>query len=89
MFPFSQLHKTLAKPKKRRTKKTSISPEKGTLGYHIRERRLTLALNPFQAAKNIEVSESTLWGWESNNCIPTEGNMEKIIKFLGYNPIQK
>lgn len=71
-----------------RTRKSSVPPEKGTLAYHIRERRLALKLNYTQAAKYLKVPQNTFWRWEVNGNIPTEENMEKIIAFLGYNPIQ-
>ena len=36
-----------------------------------------------------EVYKSTIDKWERGTCNPNEENQQKIIEFLGYDPIQK
>ena len=57
------------------------------IGDHVRKRRLDLGLLQKSVAKQLKVSETTIWQWENNESRPALRCMPSIIEFLGYNPI--
>jgi len=58
----------------------------GTLGDHIKSRRLTLKLFQRQVADNLGTDETTLFRWERGIARPQIRYFPQIIKFLGYDP---
>jgi len=58
-----------------------------TIGDHIRKRRLDLGLKQAEVARQIGVTESTVWNWE-HRTEPELRHMPKIIDFLGYVPFE-
>ena len=57
-----------------------------TLGDHIRKRRLDLALQQKDIAKDIGVNKATIANWELNHNFPELRYIPVIIEFLGYWP---
>ena len=75
------LEKKVPKPKN-----PQYRSELQTLGDHIRNRRLDLALEQKDVAKILRVTESTLWNWENNRNEPIVQHYPAIMNFLGYCP---
>ena len=70
-------------------------PKKGyplvpqSYGDYIKQFRLDYGYTQFEMAMEFEVYKSTIDKWERGTCNPNEENQQKIIEFLGYDPIQK
>jgi transcriptional regulator with XRE-family HTH domain len=58
-----------------------------TWGEHIRNKRLDLGLTQSDVARQLGVTESTVWNWESNATSPTWRSWKPIMRFLGYSPM--
>src|SRR5258708_26187665 len=61
----------------------------GTLGYHLRKRRLSLGLLREEIATQMGVYKTTIQNWENGVSNPQLQCVPKIIKFLGHNPISE
>jgi transcriptional regulator with XRE-family HTH domain len=59
--------------------------EPRTLGEHIRKRRLDLGLHQSEIARQIGVTESTVWNWE-HGTEPELIHIPAVLAFLGYVP---
>jgi transcriptional regulator with XRE-family HTH domain len=59
-----------------------------TLGDHIRKRRLDLGIFQKDVAQKIGVIAETVFRWESNESLPSVSQLPRIIRFLGYDPLQ-
>ena len=59
-----------------------------TIGDHLRKKRLDLKLFQKDVAKAIGVDTLTVCNWEKNRTTPKLYLLPKIIKFLGYDPLQ-
>jgi transcriptional regulator with XRE-family HTH domain len=57
-----------------------------TLGDHIRKRRLDLGLFQKDVARQIGVTEESVYNWETNRTEPEVRLIPRIIEFLGYTP---
>lgn len=64
-----------------------VVEEPVTLGDHLRRRRLKLGLYQKDVAIQIGVTTSTIWNWENNWSVIALSCRQKVIEFLGYNPI--
>lgn len=60
--------------------------EPGTIGEHIRKKRLILGLTQFQAAARMKVDPLTVLNWEKNRTTPPARAVPGVIRFLGYDP---
>jgi transcriptional regulator with XRE-family HTH domain len=60
--------------------------ELSCIGDHIRQKRLDLKLEQKEVAQIIQVSESTIWNWETNRMEPLARYYPAIMAFLGYCP---
>jgi len=58
-----------------------------TLGDHIRAVRLDRGLLQRQIAQQIGVSKATIHNWELNWRQPTLPQIQRVLKFLGYDPL--
>ena len=58
-----------------------------TLGDHLRKKRLDLKLLQKDAALILGVEAATIWNWENNYSSPKLHHIPRIIKFLGYVPL--
>jgi transcriptional regulator with XRE-family HTH domain len=58
----------------------------GTLGDHLKRRRLELGLLQREVAEQLGVSESTLRHWEKYTTTPAIRFVPRILEFLGYDP---
>lgn len=81
MVPFYVMLLELKTPKP----KGLLFPQK-TIGDHIRAKRLELALEQNDVAKQIGVSANTILNWELGHTSPPTHKGKRIIEFLGYNP---
>jgi len=64
----------------------SYPKELRTLGDHVRKRRLDLRLLQREVAALLDVSKSTLEGWEQNRHPPALRHIPAVVEFLGYSP---
>jgi transcriptional regulator with XRE-family HTH domain len=60
-----------------------------TLGEKIRKRRLDLNLRQIEVAKIVGCDEMTVVNWEKGHASPRINHMPNVLKFLGFNPLQK
>jgi len=58
----------------------------GTLGDHLRRRRLDLGLLQREVAERLGVAPGTVTNWELNRTSPALSSLPGIICLLGYNP---
>ncbi len=58
-------------------------------GDFLKQARLDNCLTRFELGLELEVYESTIDKWERGETEPNNTNKEKIIDFLGYDPIKK
>ena len=58
----------------------------GSLGEHLRKRRLDLGLTQEQAGARFGISFTAYNGWEGDRGSPGIGKWPKIFDFLGYDP---
>lgn len=75
---------------------TAIAPSKkgyplvlSRYGDFLKQARLDNCLTRFELGLELEVYESTIEKWERGATEPNSDNKQKIIQFLGYNPLQK
>jgi transcriptional regulator with XRE-family HTH domain len=59
----------------------------GSLGYHLRKRRLSLGLLQQDIAPQLGVQKTTIHNWENGIGEPQLECVPKIIEFLGHNPL--
>ena len=59
-----------------------------TLGDHIRKRRLDLGLLQKDIAGMVNATTSSVTNWEKNRTSPRLYLLPKIVKFLGYDPLE-
>jgi len=59
-----------------------------TIGDHIRKKRMDMKLLQKDVARVINVTEDCVTLWEKNHSSPQIKYFPRIIKFLGYNPIE-
>ena len=57
-----------------------------TWGEHIRKRRLDRNMTQLEAAKEMGVTESSVWNWESGLHEPETERIPAIVSFLRFNP---
>lgn len=57
------------------------------MGDHIRKRRLDLGLRQKDVAVIVNATTSTITNWEKNRNSPKLYLLPRIIKFLGYDPV--
>jgi len=60
-----------------------------TWGDWIKTRRLDLRLTKAQLSRKLNVSDITIYLWESNKVKPSLAQIPKIIEFLGRDPLEK
>ena len=60
-----------------------------TYGDHLRKKRLDLNLSQPQVAKIINITTDSITNWELNRNNPSLKQVQKIILFLEYTPINK
>lgn len=65
-------------------KETDFEP--GSLGEHLRKRRLVLGLTQGQGAKRLGINSWTVLNWEKGHTEPPFESMPAIVQFLGYDP---
>jgi len=71
----------------------SAPPKKGcplkpsTYGDFLKQARLKYSLTRFEMGMELEVYESTIDKWERGATEPNIKNKQKIIQFLGYDPM--
>ena len=82
-LPYSKSHNSVARPKSRLYPK-----ELKTIGDHIRAWRITSGLLQKDAARILSVCEDTVVGWEMRGTKPTIRQMPRIIKAIGYLPLE-
>jgi transcriptional regulator with XRE-family HTH domain len=58
-----------------------------TLGEHLKKRRLDLGLRQKDLARRLETSLFNIWNWERNVTGPSLRFLPRIIRFLGYSPL--
>ena len=58
-------------------------------GEHLRKIRMDLNLTQRELATILEVYTSSIDKWERGETEPNIKNRQKIIEFLGYDPMQK
>ena len=58
----------------------------GTLGEHLRKRRLDLRQTQEQVAARFHVSFTSYNGWEADRIAPNFAKWPELIRFLGYDP---
>lgn len=75
---------------------TSLAPHKKgypltptTYGHYLRQARLNKGLTQWQMGLELDVYTSTIDKWERGRTQPNYINKQKIITFLGYDPISK
>ncbi len=61
----------------------------GTLGEHLRKRRLELGLSQKEAARALGWSWRTVFNWENGKTKPAVESIPAIIEFLSYDPFGK
>ncbi len=68
-------------------KSTQTAPkEPKTLGEHIRKRRIECHLLQTQLAEFLGVDRISVQNWERGIYEPSPRVIEKVIRFLGYDP---
>jgi len=60
-----------------------------TLGDYLKQYRLENGYTAFQLSLELDVYNSTIYKWENNITKPQGKNLNKIIEFMGNDPIQK
>jgi DNA-binding transcriptional regulator YiaG len=87
-LPFCHLQiKALRSPYPHLWKCTQTVPkEPKTLGEHVRKRRLERHLLQYQLAKLLGVDRISVQNWERRVYEPSPRVIEKVIRFLGYDP---
>ena len=58
----------------------------GTIGEHLRRRRIDRGLTLDDAASLLGTSRSLLHGWEKGRRRPTTARRKAVVAFLGYSP---
>ncbi|MBA4850575.1 helix-turn-helix domain-containing protein [Emticicia sp. BO119] len=53
-----------------------------TFGAKLRNKRLELNLSTKDLSKLVDVSETTVFLWESNKVMPRASNLTKLIEFV-------
>ena len=81
-LPFCQISLKAPKPQPSQYPKSL-----NTLGDHIRKKRLDLGLLQKDVATQIGVAEATIYNWETQRTAPTLYSIPKVLKFLGYVPL--
>lgn len=69
--------------------KKGCPTEPSTLGDYLKQARLYCCLTRLELGLELEVYESTIDKWERGLIKPNSKNKQKIIQFLGYDPMQK
>jgi len=88
-LPFCYLTlKVLLKSYPRLWKCTQVVTDKPeTIGDHLKRRRLELHLFQIDLAKLFGVDVMTIGNWEHNTYPPAKRFVERIIEWLGYDPM--
>ncbi len=60
-----------------------------TYGEYLKQIRLDNGLTRLELALELDVYESAIEKWERGKAIPNSENKQKIINYLGYDPMQK
>jgi ribosome-binding protein aMBF1 (putative translation factor) len=60
-----------------------------TYGDYLKQARLDKRITQPELAQELNVFTSTIDKWERQKIKPNTKNKEKIIAFLGYNPIER
>lgn len=83
--PFAESHEYRMSFPRRILPPRGYPDELRTLGDHIRKRRLDLGMLQSHVARQIGVTESSIWNWE-HGTEPELIHIPAIIAFLGYEP---
>jgi DNA-binding XRE family transcriptional regulator len=67
-------------------KPVSYPVDPGTIGEHLKKKRMNPKLLQKDVAKILGISEDCITNWEKNRSIPQIQFMLSIIQFLGYLP---
>jgi transcriptional regulator with XRE-family HTH domain len=59
-----------------------------TIGTTIKQQRLKLGISQATLAKRLNVGIESVANWEHSRTIPDIHHLSRIIKFLGYNPLE-
>jgi transcriptional regulator with XRE-family HTH domain len=57
-----------------------------TIGDYLKLHRIENGYTTSEMALELEVFQSTIYKWESNENKPQGNNLNKVIQFLGYDP---
>ena len=80
LLPFASVTLKALKPKE-----SDFEP--GTVGEHIRKRRLMLGITRRDAAEALKVTATTLLNWELGKRQPRIQYIPAVVEFLGYDPL--
>ncbi|WP_299272523.1 helix-turn-helix transcriptional regulator [uncultured Psychroserpens sp.] len=58
-----------------------------TLGDYLKQYRIDNCYTAFEVSLELNVYESTIHKWEGGDSKPTPKNKQKIIEFMGYDPL--
>jgi DNA-binding transcriptional regulator YiaG len=60
-----------------------------TIGEHLRKKRIDMQLSMTQLADllGLGITDSAIEKWEKNQNRPTEEHRQRIVGFLGFNPV--
>ena len=69
--------------------KKSYPNHPSVYGEFLKQARLDNGLTRLELALELDVYESTIDKWERGKTMPNSENKQKIINYLGYDPMQK
>ena len=58
-----------------------------TIGDYLKQYRIDNGYTAFEVSLELEVYESTIHKWEGGDSAPTPKNKQKLIEFMGYDPM--
>ena len=73
--------------KKPQPKGCPVNPT--SIGGYLKQYRIAHGFTAFELSLELEVYDSTIYKWEHGLTNPTPENTNKIIEFMGYDPLQK
>jgi DNA-binding transcriptional regulator YiaG len=87
-FPFCQITLKAEKPLKDRHTKSFYRQQLKNVGVELSRKRLELGISQMELARKVGVHAETIANWEHRCSIPDIGSLPRIIKFLGYDPLE-
>ncbi len=69
--------------------KKGYPPRPKSYGDYLKQARLNYSLTQFELSLELEVYKSTIDRWERGTALPSTFNKQRIIQFLGFDPMQK